>query len=196
MTWINAVESITLDGVMQAPGAPDEDSRGGFAHGGWARPYSDEVQAQVMGRGMAREGGLLFGRRTYESLMRAWAGRDDNPFSPVLDARRKYVASTTLRDPLPWQNSTLLAGDAIAAVKELKATAPEDELGVLGSGELLRGLLRAGLVDELQLLIHPLVLGSGTRLFAADGPHVPLALTDSVTTTTGVVIATYHPVGA
>jgi dihydrofolate reductase len=196
MTRINAVESITLDGVMQAPGASDEDTRGGFAHGGWALPYNDEVQAQVMGQGMAREGGLLFGRRTYESLMRAWAGRDDNPFSPVLDARRKYVASTTLRDPLPWQNSTLLAGDAIAAVKELKATAPEDELGVLGSGELLRALLRAGLVDELQLLIHPLVLGSGTRLFAADGPRVPLALTDSVTTTTGVVIATYHPAGA
>jgi dihydrofolate reductase len=196
MTRITAVESVTLDGVMQAPGAPDEDRRGGFAHGGWAQPYQDEVQAQVMGRGMARDGGLLFGRRTYESFLQAWAGRDDNPFSPVLDARRKYVPSTTLREPLPWQNSTLLAGDAPAAVAELKANAPEDELVVLGSGQLVRALLRARLVDQLQLLVHPLVLGSGTRLFDADGPHLPLALADSVTTTTGVVIATYHPAGA
>jgi dihydrofolate reductase len=196
MTRITAVENITLDGVMQAPGAPDEDTRGGFAHGGWALPYNDEVQAQIMGRGMAGGGGLLFGRRTYESFMRAWAGRDDNPFSPVLDSRRKYVASTTLRDPLPWQSSTLLVGDAAAAVQELKTTAPEHDLVVLGSGELLRALLRAGLVDQLQLLIHPLVLGSGTRLFAADGPHAPLALAESVTTTTGVVIATYHPAAA
>ena len=192
MTRISAVESITLDGVMQAPGAPDEDTRGGFRHGGWAQPYSDEVQLRVMGEGMAREGGLLFGRRTYLSLMQAWAGRDDNPFSAVLDARRKYVVSTTLEDPLPWQNSTLVAADALS---ELKATAPEAELGVLGSGELIRTLLQARLVDELILLIHPLVLGEGTRLFAADGPHLPLTLTDSVTTTTGVVIATYHPAG-
>jgi dihydrofolate reductase len=113
----------------------------------------------------------------------------------VLDARRKYVASTTLCDPLPWQNSTLLAGEAAAAVKKLKGTAPENDLVVLGSGELLRALLGAGLVDQLQLLLRPLVLGPGTRLFAADGPHT-LALTDSVTTTTGVVIATYHPAAA
>jgi dihydrofolate reductase len=196
MTRITAVESITLDGVMQAPGAPDEDMRGAFAHGGWALAYSDDVQAQIMGQGMAGEGGLLLGRRTYEGLMQSWAGRDDNPFSPVLEARRKYVASKTLRDPLPWQNSTLLVGDATAAVTELKASAPENELVVLGSGELLRALLRARLVDQLQLLIHPLVLGSGTRLFAADGPRVPLALTDSVITTTGVVIATYRPAAA
>ena len=193
MTRITAVENVTLDGVMQAPGAPDEDTRGGFAHGGWALPYNDEVQAEIMGRGMAREGGLLFGRRTYENFMQAWAGRDDNPFSAVLDARRKYVASTTLREPLPWQNSALLTGNAASAVQELKTTAPEDELVVLGSGELLRALLRADLVDQLQLLIHPLALGSGTQLFPADGPRVPFVLADSVTTTTGVVIATYEP---
>jgi dihydrofolate reductase len=194
MATITAVESVTLDGVMQAPGAPDEDTRGGFAHGGWAQPYADEVQMREMGEGMAREGGMLFGRSTYELLMRAWAGRDDNPFSPVLDARRKYVVSNTLRDPLPWQNSTLLTGDAASAVRELKASAPEPALAVLGSGELVRALLRAGLLDELQLLIHPLVLGSGTRLFDADGAHVPLTLATSVTTTTGVVIATYRTV--
>jgi dihydrofolate reductase len=198
MARITVVESVTLDGVMQAPGAPDEDTRGGFAHGGWAVPYNDEVQMRVMGEGMAQEGGMLLGRRTYESLMRAWAGRDDNPFTPVLEGRRKYVASTTLREPLPWQNSTLLAGDAVAAVRELKASAPEERLVVLGSGELVRSLVRTGLIDELQLLVHPLVLGSGTRLFDGDGDgvRVPLALVDSVATTTGVVIATYRPAGA
>jgi dihydrofolate reductase len=192
MATITAVESITLDGVMQAPGAPDEDTREGFAHGGWAVPYNDEVQARVMGQGMAREGGMLLGRRTYEILMRAWAGRDDNPFTPVLEARRKYVVSNSLGEPLPWVNSTLVAGDAAATVEELKAHAREGSLVVLGSGELVRALLRAGLVDELTLLVHPLVLGSGRRLFGDDGARLPLSLADSVTTTTGVVIATYR----
>jgi dihydrofolate reductase len=196
MATITAVESITLDGVMQAPGAPDEDTREGFAHGGWAVPYNDEVQARVMGQGMAREGGMLLGRRTYEILMRAWAGRDDNPFTPVLEARRKYVVSNSLGEPLPWVNSTLVAGDAAATVEELKAHAREGSLVVLGSGELVRALLRAGLVDELTLLVHPLVLGSGRRLFGDDGARLPLSLADSVTTTTGVVIATYRRAGA
>ena len=191
MPRITVVENVTLDGVMQAPGRPDEDTRRGFAHGGWGVPYADEVQMREMGKDMAREGSLLFGRRTYELLMESWAGREDNPFSPVLDARLKYVASTTLREPLPWQNSVLLAGDAVEAVRRLPA---EEELGVLGSGELVRGLLAAGLVDELRLLIHPLVLGSGTRLFAADGARLGLRLERSVTTTTGVIIATYRPV--
>jgi len=196
MATITAVESITLDGVMQAPGAPDEDTREGFAHGGWAVPYNDEVQARVMGQGMAREGGMLLGRRTYEILMRAWAGRDDNPFTPVLEARRKYVVSNSLGEPLPWVNSTLVTGDAAASVEHLKANAREGSLFVLGSGELIRALLRAGLVDELTLLVHPLVLGSGTRLFGDDGARVPLSLADSVPTTTGVVIATYRRAGA
>ena len=192
MAKIKVVESVSLDGVMQAPGATDEDPRGGFAYGGWAWSYHDEVQARVMGADMAREGGMLLGRRTYEGLMRAWAGRDDNPFTPVLEGRRKYVASRTLREPLPWKNSTLLAGDATSAVRELKASALEDELVVLGSGELVRALLPAGLIDELKLLIHPLALGSGTRLFPADGTRLPFTLADSVPTTTGVVIATYR----
>jgi dihydrofolate reductase len=196
MARITVIESVTLDGVMQAPGGPEEDTRGGFAHGGWALPYNDEVQARVMGEDMARDGGMLLGRRTYESLMRAWAGRDDNPFTPVLESRRKYVASMTLREPLPWQNSTLLAGDAVAAVRELKGTAPDERLVVLGSGALVRSLVGAGLIDEFQLLFHPLLLGSGTRLFHGDGPRLPLTLFDSVTTTTGVVIATYRPAAA
>jgi dihydrofolate reductase len=192
MATIRAVESVTLDGVMQAPGAPEEDTRGGFRHGGWAARYMDEVSMRVMGEGMARQGALLFGRWTYESFMAAWAGRDDNPFSPVLDTRRKYVASSTLSEPLPWQHSTLLRGDAAVTVAELKNRAPEDELTMLGSGVLLRALLAADLVDELWLSIHPLVLGAGTRLFDPDGARMPFELADSVVTTTGVVIATYH----
>jgi dihydrofolate reductase len=192
MTRISVVENISLDGVMQAPGGAEEDTRGGFVHGGWAWSYRDEVQDRVMGADMAKEGGLLFGRRTYEKMMRAWAGRDDNPFTPVLERRRKYVASRTLREPLPWVNSTLLTGDAATAVRDLKAGAPEGELVVLGSGELVRALFAAGLVDELKLLIHPLVLGTGMRLFPEGGARAPLTLTDSVTTTTGVVIATYR----
>jgi len=192
MTRITAIENVSLDGVMQAPGAPEEDTRGGFTHGGWAHPYNDEVSMRVAGEGMAAEGAMLFGRRTYETFMAAWAGRDDNPFSPVLDARRKYVASRTLRDPLPWQNSTVLPGDAAAAVAELKASGAEERLVLLGSGVLLRALLAAGLVDELQLWIHPLVLGTGTRLFDAPAERMPFELSSSVTTTTGVVIATYR----
>jgi len=175
MTTIKAVENVTLDGVMEAP----ED---------WSPPYQDEVLAQVMARDMARGGGLLFGRRTYEEFIRAWAGREDNPFTPVLEAREKYVVSRTLSEPLPWQNSTLVRGD----VAELKRTAGEDELVVLGSGELLHSLLRAGLVDELLLTIHPLVVGSGKRVFEDGGPPIELGLTDSVTTTTGVTVAAYH----
>jgi dihydrofolate reductase len=196
MRRITAIENVTLDGVMQAPGAPGEDTRGGFAHGGWAQAYADEVQMQVMGEGMAREGAMLFGRRTYEQFRQAWAGRDDNPFSPVLDARRKYVCSTTLDDPLPWQHSTLVPGDAAGAVARLKRQDAEEELVLLGSGVLVRALLAAGLVDELTLLIHPLVLGTGTRLFTQDGPKLELQVGEPVTTTTGVIIATYRPAGA
>jgi|SRR5215217_265176 len=190
MRTITAVENVSLDGVMQAPGHPDEDRRGGFAHGGWAVPYNDEVSARIAGEGLARPGAMLFGRVTYERFMQAWAGRTDNPFSPVLDARMKYVVSNTLRDPLPWQNSTLLSGDPVGAVRELKATAEED-IVMLGSGMLLRSLLAARLVDVLELWIHPIVLGPGTRLFDSDGPRHDLQPSRTVPTTTGVIIATY-----
>jgi dihydrofolate reductase len=183
--------SVTLDGVMQAPGRPDEDPRGGFAHGGWAVPYSDQVMAGVAAEGMAKGGPLLFGRRTYEDFHAFWPKQTDNPFTEVLDASRKYVASTRLREPLPWANSTLLAGDPAEAVAGLKRE-PGEDLTVLGSGELVQTLRRADLVDEYVLLIHPLVLGSGRRLFAEGGPPAALRLADSVTTSTGVVIATYR----
>jgi dihydrofolate reductase len=183
--------SLTLDGVMQAPGRPDEDRRGGFEHGGWALPYNDEVMGRVMNERMAQGSDLLLGRRTYEDFAGFWPDQTDNPFTEVLGNARKFVASATLTEPLPWRNSTLLEGDAAEAVAELKQQ-PGKDLVLLGSGELAQSLMRRRLVDEYLLLIHPLVLGSGRRLF--DGTELgALRLVDSVTTTTGVVIGTYRP---
>ena len=186
--------SMTLDGVLQAPGRPDEDRRGGFEHGGWAVPYADQVMAKAAGEGMARGGALLFGRRTYEDFFSVWPGRggDGNPFTDVLNRRQKYVASTTLSEPLPWANSTLLKGDAAEAVARLKEETDED-LVVLGSGQLVRSLMRHGLVDRYAISIYPLILGSGRRLFADDGSFEALRLVESTTTTTGVVMAVYEP---
>ena len=146
----------------------------------------------VAAEGMAKGGAMLFGRRTFEQFASFWSTQpDDNPFAAVLNNRQKYVASTTLEEPLSWRNSTLLQGDAMEAVAKLKEQ--PDDLVVLGSGELVRSLMRADLVDEYVLLIHPLVLGSGRRLFPDGGPSAALRLVDAKTTTTGVVIATYHP---
>jgi dihydrofolate reductase len=185
--------SITLDGVMQAPGRPDEDLRGGFERGGWAQPYFDEVMASVAAEGIAEGGALLFGRRTYEDFASFWPNQtEDNPFAAVLNNFQKYVASTTLEEPLSWSNSTLLKGDAAEAVAELREQ-PGKDLVVLGSGVLVQSLMRRNLVDEYVLLIHPLVLGSGRRLFPDGGPLATLRLVDTKTTTTGVVIATYQP---
>ena len=188
---IVVTSSVTLDGVAQAPGRPDEDLRGGFRHGGWALPYNDQVMGQAMGRRMAEEGSLLLGRRTYEGLFAFWPEQTDgNPFTEVLNQTRKYVASRTLTQPLPWVNSTLLQGDAVEAVAALRAQ-PGPNLVVIGSVDLVQQLIRHDLIDEYLLLIHPLVLGSGRRLFADDGTLRALRMVDSVTTTTGVVIATY-----
>jgi dihydrofolate reductase len=185
--------SLTLDGVMQAPGRPDEDRRGGFAHGGWAPPYADSVLGSAVGESLANTGALLLGRRTYEDLFAYWPHQPEpNPFTEVLNATQKYVASTTLEEPLPWRNSTLLKGDAAAAVAGLRER-PGNDLVVLGSGELVRSLMRRNLVDQYVLLIHPLFLGTGRRLFAEGSPPTALRLADTRTTTTGVVIATYRP---
>jgi dihydrofolate reductase len=196
MSKIVAFTSVTIDGVMQAPGRPDEDRRGGFEHGGWAIPYADSVLGTVSGESMASNGALLFGRRTYEDFYAVWPKRtDDNPFTAVLNNTQKYVASTTLKEPLPWINSTLLRGDAAYAVAKLKAQ-PGKDIVVLGSGLLLQSLMRRNLVDAYVLLIHPLVLGSGQRLFTDGGQFATLRLVDAKTTTTGVVIATYQPAEA
>jgi dihydrofolate reductase len=192
MTRLIVVNNLTLDGVMQAPGRPDEDTRDGFVHGGWGAPYGDEVMGRVMGERMARPGALLLGRRTYEDFASYWPKQTDNPFTPLLNERRKYVASTTLKEPLPWSNSTLLSGDAVRAVAELKEQSDED-LAVLGSGELTRSLMRHDLIDEYLLSIHPLLLGSGRRLFPDDATIAKLRLVDVTPTTTGVLIATYQP---
>ena len=187
--------SLSLDGVMQAPRRPDEDLRGGFTRGGWTLPYADPVMARVMGEGMANSGPLLFGRRTYQDFYSVWPKRTGNPITEVLNNSQKYVASTTLEEPLPWANSTLLTGDATDAVAALKAQ-PGKDLVVIGSGEFARSLIRRNLVDVYVLLIYPVLLGSGQRLFTGAGAFSSLRLTDTVTTTAGVIIATYEPTEA
>jgi len=187
------VNHVTLDGVMQAPAAPDEDTRDGFAHGGWSVPYGDQVMGEFMSKRMSDgDGAMLFGRWTYQSLRAAWTNRtDDNPFTDVLNKAQKYVASATLTEPLPWVNSTLLKGDTADAVAEL-ASQSDQHLTILGSATLVQSLMRRDLVDEFILMIHPLVLGAGRRLFSDDGAYTSLELTESVPTTTGVIIATYR----
>jgi dihydrofolate reductase len=196
MGKIWAVTHVSLDGVMQGPGRADEDPRDGFRHGGWSVPYGDEVMRSSVGPGQssdqAGEGGLLLGRFTYELLYASWSGRtDDNPFTDRLNAAQKYVVSETLADPLPWEHSTRLHGDVMAAVTALKRRLPSD-LTVIGSGRLLQSLLRHDLVDELLLTIHPLILGSGHRLFPTEGPRLALRLTETKPTTTGVIVARYE----
>ena len=185
---IVAFTNLSLDGVMQAPGRPDEDLRGGFEHGGWAVPYAAMSEA---GASMAQTGGLLLGRRTYEDFYAVWPQRKDSPFSAMLDNMPKYVASGTLAAPLPWVNSTLLAGDACDAVSELRAQ-PGGDLLIMGSGGLVRSLMQRGLIDLYILMIHPLVLGSGRRLFSDGGAYAALELLSSKATANGVVIATYQ----
>jgi dihydrofolate reductase len=193
MSEIIVNENVTLDGVMQGPGRPDEDRRDGFEQGGWGQPYFDEVMGRKAGEGMARTEAFLFGRRTYEDFAAVWPNMpEDNPFATVLNERTKYVASTTLREPLPWANSALLQGDLHDAVTSLKERRGND-IVVLGSGELVRSLMEGGLIDRYVLWIHPLVLGSGRRLFTEGIASASLRLVDTVTTTTGVVIATYEP---
>lgn len=196
MSRVVVMNHVTLDGVMQGPGRPDEDTRGGFSHGGWASRSAmpGDAAGKAMGERMAAGGGLagwLFGRRTYEDLLGYWNQQPDSPFGPLLNSAPKYVASTTLTDPLPWPNSTLLRGDIADAVGRLKARS-DGVLAIMGSGELIGSLMVADLIDEYLLMIHPLVLGTGRRLFP-ENVYVPLRLTDGVTTATGVVIATYEP---
>jgi len=183
--------SLTLDGVMQAPGRADEDLRGGFAHGGWALPYADEAMGRAAAESGANTGAIVLGRRTYQDFYSVWPKRKDNPYTEVLNNTLKYVASTTLKEPLPWMNSKLLEGDAAKAVARVKKEMSKD-LVVLGSGVLVESLMRNNLIDQYVLLIHPLVLGSGRRMFNG-AEATPLQLIDSKTTAKGVVIATYQP---
>jgi len=196
MGTIKVVNHVTLDGVMQAPAKVDEDTRGGFGHGGWAVRGTDAVMGRILGERMGsnEEGGLLLGRRTYEHFFSYWPHQADNPYTEVLNKTQKYVASRTLTEPLPWQNSTLLQGDAAEAVAELKSGVRS--VTVLGSEDLLQSLIRHDLVDEYLLMIHPLVLGTGHRLFTGDAGFSALQLVDTVTTTTGVIMASYRAAGS
>jgi dihydrofolate reductase len=191
MRTITVLENVTLDGVMQSPGRPDEDERGGFTHGGWAAASSrDPVIQARMAEGMGTPTHLLFGRRTYEDFFGFWPRQKDNPFTTALNAQRKYVASRTLREPLPWENSVLLPGDAAETVRALREQEGRDLL-VLGSGALVRSLAGADLVDRYVLSIFPIVLGTGQRLFAS-GPATTFRLADSLTGPTGIILATYE----
>jgi len=190
MGRIVVMNSVTLDGVMQGPGRPDEDTRGGFTRGGWAVPGGDEAMVAKMGERMGGDRAFLFGRRTYEDLLASWNAQG-GPFKEALNNARKYVASSNPATRLDWPNSTLLHGDIPAAVADLKQSSGAN-LVIMGSGVLIGSLMAAELIDEYLLMIHPLVLGTGRRLFPG-GTQASLRLVDSITTSKGVLIATYEP---
>jgi dihydrofolate reductase len=187
-------EWMTLDGVVQAPGAADEDTSGGFRHGGWHLPYFDDLSMKWVLDNVSGAGGFLLGRRTYEGFASHWpnASEAEQPLAEPLNTRPKYVASRTLSEPLEWQNSTVLHGDVAEAVAALKRQDGEDLL-VIGSTELARTLVEHDLVDEFRVMVDPLLVGGGKRLFRDDGARRPLRLLDSQVTTTGAIVATYAP---
>ena len=185
---------LTLDGVMQAPGGPEEDTTNGFEHGGWSFHYWDELMQQKMGEFTSVPFDMLLGRRTYEIFAAHWPHASEEEGAAVFNDATKYVASTTL-DAVHWQNSELLRGDVAAAVAELKR-GDGPEIQVHGSGNLVQTLLRHNLVDEFRLWVFPLVLGAGKRLFADGTVPAGLRLVESVSSSTGVTIATYAPAGA
>ena len=186
-------EFMTLDGVAQAPGAADEDTSGGFAHGGWhMRNADDELAQSWVLQNIVQAGGFLLGRRTYEIFAAYWpkAPAEAQVVAEPLNGKPKYVASRTLNEPLHWHNSTLLAGDVAAAVAALK---DEDggDLHVIGSTELVRTLIEHDLVDEFRLIIDPVIVGGGKHIFGEDGLLRALRLADAQVTSTGAILATY-----
>jgi dihydrofolate reductase len=191
---LTTTAQVSVDGVMQGPGGPEEDERGVFARGGWA--HFDNEAGTVMDEIYQRAGAFLFGRRTYEIFAGSWGTWEDPGDSPIwtaLDTRPKYVTTTTPFDPR-WANTTVLSGDVAAAIRELKAKAG-DEMQVHGSGALTRWLLENDLVDEMNLFTFPVVVGQGTRLFPDTGPDRALDLVDSRATPSGVTIQVYRPAG-
>jgi dihydrofolate reductase len=185
-------EFTTLDGVMQAPGKPDEDTAGGFDDGGWQLPYFDDVFGRAIMEGFASTDALLLGRRTYEIFASHWPNQpDDDPIAPVMNAIDKYVVSRTLDHP-DWVNSHVVRGDVPSEVARIKHGSGKD-IRVIGSGELVPMLMGHGLVDRYEVMIHPLVLGHGKRLFRDGAPRTSLRLVDSSVSTTGVVLLSYTP---
>jgi dihydrofolate reductase len=187
-------EFMSLDGIVQAPGGEDEDTTGGFEHGGWHMRYMEEPAQKRVLEGIVEAGGFILGRRTYEIFAAYWpnAPEEEQVIAEPLNTKPKYVASRTLSDPLEWQNSTVLQGDVPEAVTALKQEDGAD-LHVIGSTELVQTLIEHDLVDEFRLMIDPVVLGGGKRIFRDDGAFRPLRLVDSLVTTTGAIIATYAP---
>jgi dihydrofolate reductase len=194
MRKVIADEWMTLDGVIQAPGQADEDTTGGFQHGGWHVGYFDDIAQRRVVESVVKAGGFLLGRRTYEIFAAHWpnASEEEQVLAEPLNTKPKYVASRTLTEPLAWQNSRVLQGDVAEAVATLKQEDGED-LHVIGSSELVQTLVERDLVDEFRVMIDPVVVGGGKRLFRDDGGLRPLRLVDSQVTTTGVIIATYAP---
>jgi dihydrofolate reductase len=192
MRRVAVIEFLTLDGVMQGVGSPDEDRDGGFEYGGWAAPYGDEVLGKKAGEGLSATTAYLFGRKNYEKLAAHWPHQpDDDPIAAHLNATPKYVVTTTLTR-LDWAGSHVLDGDVVDAVTELKAQG-DGTIAVLGSGVLVQTLIDNDLVDEYQLFLHPLVLGAGKRLFRQTPRPLPLRLVDCTPTTTGVLLLRYQP---
>jgi dihydrofolate reductase len=187
-------EFVTLDGVAQAPGGPDEDLDGGFAHGGWMAPVADEESGEVMFEQASRMDALLLGRRTYEIFANYWpSAPQEIPFTRLLNGIPKYVASRTLAGSLAWPGSTLLADDLAESITDLKGR--HDEVHVIGSLDLVQSLLRFGLVDRMNLWVYPLLLGPGKRVFAEGTVPAALRLTESVTYPSGALHLTYETAG-
>jgi dihydrofolate reductase len=192
MRMLRVIEFLSLDGVMQGPGSPQEDTEGGFRHGGWQRPYFDEVLGASAAEGMAATDSYLLGRKTYEKMAAYWpTAPDDDPYAQHLNSTPKYVASRTLQS-VEWENSSLIEGDAAEEVAKLKDQ-PGKNIAVLGSGDLVQTLIEHELVDEYFLAVCPIVLGSGKRLFREADEARRLSLVDSKVTGTGGVMLTYRP---
>ena len=192
---IVVTEFMSLDGVVQAPGGPDEDTDGGFAHGGWSHPYFDvDVMGSVIMTGMANVDALLFGRRTFEAMAGAWPDRAGDPYADQMNAVKKYVVSNTLdQADVLWNNSTVIPGaGAIQAIRELRSQEGRD-LVIWGSASLARAVITADLVDELLVMIEPVTLGGGKRIFPEDGAARPWRLISAVTAGTGVLVCQYQP---
>ncbi len=188
-------EFMSLDGVVQAPGGPQEDTSGGFAHGGWSLPFFDpEVMGPVIGEVAERSEALLQGRRTYEVSSAAWPGRAGDPFADWINGAQKYVVTDSLSEPdLAWQPATIIRGaDLVARVSELRAK-PGGDIYVYGSLSVVRALLAATLVDELILMIEPVTLGGGKTLFPTDGAARRFELVSAATSATGVQVCRYRP---
>jgi dihydrofolate reductase len=187
-------EFMSLDGVVQAPGGAEEDTDGGFANGGWSMPYFDpEVMGAVIGEGMSKAEALLFGRRTWQGMAAAWPERAGDPYADQMNAITKYVASRTLTEgDMTWNTTLLSRDDAVGDIAALRAKDGGDLL-IWGSAGLAKTLLAAGLVDELSLMIEPILLGGGKRIFPDDGMARPMRLGACVTASTGVQVCTYFP---